>query len=577
MPEHNRFSAPQKESGTSESKQLKKTSSIRGEHPEVIIQRARMQSQSLTPVDVMQLQKSIGNRAIFQLMREIRSEGNRPVQREKIPNGEELPVQGRFAAIQMQEHPEEVEPPLQMKQENRTGMPDHLKAGVESLSGMDMSNVRVHYNSDKPAGLGALAYTQGTDIHVAPGQERYLPHEAWHVVQQAQGRVQPTMQLRGVSVNDDAGLEQEADTMGALAEQSGAALQGKFERGPGGNTLPLAGFGGTAPVQRAGHTDEWNNYTRADTKKVKGQQLAKEVGPAVNSRIQRDIRAAADRYKNVYITFGGNPIVISSPKALFHFSLDITEEGAKGSHFTFETYNAGRWLHTKENSIWQSEEVTGVVSSAEENEQWLLERAGERGMLGRLERALEEYYFDHLYEDLKPEGVDAQIAKVLANLTQMRELNQQKYGGKDVNPIEIYSGVPDKVLTDAHWRAAPSDKVLQDKEQNPENIEVVWGRMKQVIDSRSDLKKELREEIITQTEQILSLGVLIYNRLRTSDWSGEGTSLRDFGESSGNRKENSKVRLNSKENAERLVRNEDLAQVTVKDKNQVRDISWINH
>jgi hypothetical protein len=82
-----------------------------------------------------------------------------------------------------------------------------------------MDDVRVHYNSPKPAQLQALAYTQGTDIHVAPGQEKHLPHEAWHVVQQKQGRVQPTVPLQGVNVNDDAGLEKEADVMGEVIQQ----------------------------------------------------------------------------------------------------------------------------------------------------------------------------------------------------------------------------------------------------------------------------------------------------------------------------------------------------------------------
>lgn len=103
---------------------------------------------------------------------------------------------------------------------NHTGLPDGLKNGVEALSGFSLDDVRVHYNSSKPAQLQALAYTQGTDIHVAPGQERHLPHEAWHVVQQAQGRVKPTFQMKGgVNVNDDAGLEKEADVIGAKATQ----------------------------------------------------------------------------------------------------------------------------------------------------------------------------------------------------------------------------------------------------------------------------------------------------------------------------------------------------------------------
>jgi hypothetical protein len=104
------------------------------------------------------------------------------------------------------------------KKENNTGLPDQLKSGVESLSGIDMSDVKVHYNSSQPAQLNAHAYAQGNHIHVAPGQEKHLPHEAWHVVQQKQGRVKPTMQLKGkVNINDDAGLEKEADVMGAYA------------------------------------------------------------------------------------------------------------------------------------------------------------------------------------------------------------------------------------------------------------------------------------------------------------------------------------------------------------------------
>ena len=102
---------------------------------------------------------------------------------------------------------------------NNTGMPDNLKSGIESLSGFSMDNVRVHYNSSMPATVQALAYTQGTDIHVAPGQEKHLPHEAWHVAQQMAGRVSPTTNINGMPVNDDAALEHEADVMGEKAVQ----------------------------------------------------------------------------------------------------------------------------------------------------------------------------------------------------------------------------------------------------------------------------------------------------------------------------------------------------------------------
>lgn len=108
---------------------------------------------------------------------------------------------------------------------NNTGLPKQLRSGIKSLSGMNVDHVEVHYNSDRPAQLQADAYAQGSEIHVAPGQEQHLPHEAWHVVQQAQGRVRPTMQMkRGVMVNDDQSLEDEADVMGQRAQSLGMGL-----------------------------------------------------------------------------------------------------------------------------------------------------------------------------------------------------------------------------------------------------------------------------------------------------------------------------------------------------------------
>lgn len=141
-----------------------------------------------------------------------------PIQRME---DDEDAVQGKFEQpIQRMADDEDTmqgkfEAPIQKK--NLTGMPDNLKAGIEDLSGFSMDDVRVHYGSSKPAAVQAHAYTQGTDIHIAPGQERHLPHEAWHVAQQMAGRVQPTTEIGGMPVNDNAALEHEADVMGARA------------------------------------------------------------------------------------------------------------------------------------------------------------------------------------------------------------------------------------------------------------------------------------------------------------------------------------------------------------------------
>ena len=97
------------------------------------------------------------------------------------------------------------------------GLPARLKAGLEGLSGLSMDDVSVHYNSARPAGLDALAYTRGPEIHLGPGQERHLPHEAWHAVQQKQGRVTATTHAKGIAIDDRPELEREADQMGARA------------------------------------------------------------------------------------------------------------------------------------------------------------------------------------------------------------------------------------------------------------------------------------------------------------------------------------------------------------------------
>src|ERR1700722_4448219 len=114
----------------------------------------------------------------------------------------------------------------QLKTEaNQTGMPDQLKTGMENLSGMDLSEVRVHFNSAQPAQLNALAYAQGNDIHLSPGQEQHLPHEAWHVVQQRQGRVEATTQVKKtIPGNGDPHLEKEADVMGRTAINAPSSL-----------------------------------------------------------------------------------------------------------------------------------------------------------------------------------------------------------------------------------------------------------------------------------------------------------------------------------------------------------------
>ena len=148
---------------------------------------------------------------------------------QRMDEDEDEPLQGKFVAQREEDEDDllqgKFEQPVQREAENRTGIPDEVKQNMEDSFGTDFSSVRVYPESSKAPEVGALAYTQGTDIHFAPGQfkpdtsagQQLLGHELAHVVQQAEGRVQPTTEIGGMPVNDNEGLEHEADVLGAKA------------------------------------------------------------------------------------------------------------------------------------------------------------------------------------------------------------------------------------------------------------------------------------------------------------------------------------------------------------------------
>ena len=106
------------------------------------------------------------------------------------------------------------------------GMPARLRAQVEDGFAADFSDVRVRMESAHARAFKALAFTQGSEIHVAPGhwapntvngRGRLLGHELAHVLQQRAGRVRTTASLGEAKLNDDAALSwnREADAVGA--------------------------------------------------------------------------------------------------------------------------------------------------------------------------------------------------------------------------------------------------------------------------------------------------------------------------------------------------------------------------
>ena len=109
-----------------------------------------------------------------------------------------------------------------------TKMPENIQGKMEQSLGADFSQVSIHKDSGKAEQMGALAYTQGDDVHFAKGQynpstskgQELLGHELTHVTQQKAGRVKATSQKKGVGVNEDTSLEKEADLKGRKAANS---------------------------------------------------------------------------------------------------------------------------------------------------------------------------------------------------------------------------------------------------------------------------------------------------------------------------------------------------------------------
>lgn len=101
------------------------------------------------------------------------------------------------------------------KTKRNTGIPAQLQKRLEKKTGVSMEDVQVHYYSDRPAKLDALAYTQGNHVYIGPGQERHLPHELGHVVQQKLGKVRANeTHPSGAAMNTEERLEREADEIG---------------------------------------------------------------------------------------------------------------------------------------------------------------------------------------------------------------------------------------------------------------------------------------------------------------------------------------------------------------------------
>lgn len=138
---------------------------------------------------------------------------------------EEELLQGKFVS-QLHADTEPVSAPGgEPAHDDKTGLPDDVRQGMEEAIGGNFSSVQFVTESKKAEEVGALAFTQGKNVEFAPGQFKpdttagleLIGHELTHVDQQDKGTVEPTMEIGEMLVNDDKSKETEADDKGKAA------------------------------------------------------------------------------------------------------------------------------------------------------------------------------------------------------------------------------------------------------------------------------------------------------------------------------------------------------------------------
>lgn len=153
-------------------------------------------------------------------------------------------------------HREESAPPLSR------ALPEGVRRYMERAFGADFSDVRVH-EGEKAGSLGAIAYTEGNDLHFSPGTfdpesaegRRVIAHELAHVLQQRHGRSAQA----AAGVNGDAHLEGEAERAADRAARGERIEAVTASHGGGVQRLAHQQFTlGGAPVNGM-----WSGCTRA--------------------------------------------------------------------------------------------------------------------------------------------------------------------------------------------------------------------------------------------------------------------------------------------------------------------------
>ncbi|GLR16684.1 eCIS core domain-containing protein [Portibacter lacus] len=299
---------------------------------------------------------------------------------------------------------------------------------MEDSFGTSFSNVNIHENSSKATEAGALAYAQGNDVHFAPGQfkpntqsgQELIGHELTHVVQQREGRVKPTVQHKGMDVNDDPGLEKEADEMGAKVAQNNAtqlksndSIKSNIHRSSSNGVIQNK----VNPIQMIGGYDSMTppTITPADHARVNARMATR------NSENMADAIRTGD---------------ISSIRAITNFSSATTAQRMVFVDKILEQWWISPWDEVALERIWNSfgENIAEVGANEANNTRW--DNCIERGMDPSNIRALGDLR-DNFSSDVQETAKDYIRANILYAQDEMVRLGLRNSNTEESPTAEI--------------------------------------------------------------------------------------------------------------------------------------------
>ena len=165
-------------------------------------------------------------------------------------------------------------------------LPDAVRTKMERQLNADFSGVRIHADDPKATEMGAKAFTDGRDVHFAPGQYRpdsadglrLLGHELTHVVQQGaappKAPAPPQEKADGKATEGGAAPKEKAD--GAGGGVDAPAEKPVQQKGADGDAA-----GNPAETEADAHGDRAASVTKGDEDQDKKFSLGDKIKSAV--------------------------------------------------------------------------------------------------------------------------------------------------------------------------------------------------------------------------------------------------------------------------------------------------------